>query len=128
MSLTAGGVLGPGRSRGFDDSHSEAYTSQVDALALDSIQKPPYGKKRRIKRGLYRSATGTLINADVNSALNHARKVAGDSVIQRIISSGRVNRPLRIRTAFQPSTFAHIKLQPCDPNRSRLQAPAYRTG
>ncbi|MDD4455927.1 MAG: transposase [Candidatus Methanomethylophilaceae archaeon] len=85
----------------FDDSHDEAYTSQVDALALDPIRKPPYGRKRRIKRGLYRSIMGTLINADVNSALNHVRNVAGDSVIPRIISSGRVNRPVRIRLAFE---------------------------
>ncbi len=97
----------------FDDSHSEAYTSQVDALNLDPIRKPPYGRKRRIRRGLYRSALGTLINADVNGALNHLRKVAGDSVVPRIIGRGRVNRPVRIRTTFEPSTFAPMKLQPC---------------
>ena len=110
----------------FDDAHSEAYTSQVDALALDPIRKPPYGRKRRVKRGLYQSALGTLINADVNGAPNHLRKVAGDSstegsvstarcdsVIPRIIGSGRVNRPVRIRTSFEPSTFAQITLQPC---------------
>ncbi|MDO8842692.1 transposase [Methanocalculus sp.] len=97
----------------FDDTHSEAYTSQVDALNLDPICKPPYGRKRRVKRGLYQSARGTLINADVNGALNHARKVAGDSVVSRIIGSGRVNRPVRIRTTFEPSTFTQIKLQPC---------------
>ena len=85
----------------FDDTHDERYTSQVDALALDPIKKPPYGKKRRIERGLYQSATGTVINADVNGALNHLRKVAGDSVIPQIISSGRVNRPVRIRLAFE---------------------------
>jgi len=55
----------------FDDSHSEAYTSRVDALNLDPICKPPYGRKRRVKRGLYRSALDTLINADVNDALNY---------------------------------------------------------
>jgi len=112
----------------FDDSHSEAYTSQVDALALDPIRKPPYGRKRRIKRGLYRSALGTLINADVNGALNHLRKVAGDSVIPRIIGRGRVNRPVRIRTSFEPSTFAPIKLQPCAPQGVPLQAPGFNRG
>jgi len=103
----------------FDDSHSEAYTSQVDALNLDPIRKPPYGTTRRVKRGLYRSALGTQINADVNGALNHLRNVAGDSVVPRIIGRGRVNRPVRIRTTFEPSTFAPIKLQPCG-----FQAPA----
>lgn len=107
----------------FDDSHSEAYTSQVDALNLDPIRKPPYGKTRRIKRGLYRSALGTLINADVNGALNHLRKVAGDSVIPRIIGRGRVNRPVRIRTTYEPSTFAPIKLQPCAPQGAPAASP-----
>ncbi|HOI14079.1 MAG TPA: transposase [Methanoculleus sp.] len=84
-----------------DDTHDERYTSQVDALARDPVQKPAYGKTRRIQRGLYQSATGVLVNADVNGALNHLRNVAGDSVIAWIISSGRVNRPVRIRFAFE---------------------------
>lgn len=109
----------------FDDSHSEAYTSQVDALNLDPIRKPPYGKTRRIQRGLYRSALGTLINADVNGALNHLRKVAGDSVVPRIIGRGRVNRPVRIRTSFEPSTFAPIKLQPCAPQGAPAASPRF---
>jgi len=107
----------------FDDTHDEAYTSQVDALNLDPIAKPPYGRTRRIRRGLYRSALGTLINADVNGALNHLRKVAGDSVVPRIIGRGRVNRPVRIRTTFEPSTFAHIKLQPCAPQGAPAASP-----
>ena len=107
----------------FDDTHSEAYTSQVDALNLDPIAKPPYGRKRRIRRGLYRSALGTLINADVNGALNHLRKVAGDSVVPRIIGRGRVNRPVRIRTTFEPSPFAQIKLQPCAPQGAPAASP-----
>ncbi len=107
----------------FDNTHSEAYTSQVDALALDPIKKPPCGRKRRVKRGLYQSALGILINADVNGALNHLRKVAGDSVIRRIIGRGRVNRPVRIRTAFEESTFAHIKLQPGAPQGATAASP-----
>ena len=107
----------------FDDSHFEAYTSQVDALNLDPIRKPPYGRKRRVKRGLYQSALGTLINADVNGALNHARKVAGDSVVPRIIGSGRVNRPVRIRTTFEPSPFAQMKVQPCAPQGAPVASP-----
>jgi len=37
------------------------------------------------------------MNADVNGALNILRKVAGESAARRILSSGRVNRPVRIR-------------------------------
>ncbi|MDK2989555.1 MAG: putative transposase [Methanoculleus sp.] len=100
---------------------------QVDALALDPIRKPPYGRKRRVKRGLYQGALGTLINADVNGALNHLRRVAGDSVVPRIIGSGRVNRPVRIRTSFEPSTFAQVKLQPCG-FRTPIASPSVRWG
>ena len=98
-----------------DDSHDERYTSQVDAFACDPITKPSYGKTRRVKRGLYQSAVGVLVNADVNGALNHLRNVAGDSVIQQIISSGRVNRPVRIRLGYeQPSCALNCKDQSID--------------
>ena len=80
---------------------SEAYTSRTDALAFDEIKDQPYGKSRRTKRGLYQSITGTLVNADVNGALNILRNVAGDSPAKEIISSGLVNRPKRIRIAFE---------------------------
>ena len=80
---------------------SEAYTSRTDALAFDEIKEQPYGKKRRVKRGLYESITGVLINADANGALNILRNVAGDSPAKEIISSGLVNRPKRIRIAFE---------------------------
>jgi len=96
----------------FDDTHDERYTSQVDALARDPIKKPVYGKTRRIRRGLYQSSVGTLINADVNGALNHLRNVAGDSIIAWIIGSGRVNRPVRIRFAFEGPDLELINKQP----------------
>jgi len=81
----------------------EAYTSRTDALAFDEIKDQPYGKSRRIKRGLYKSITGVVLNADVNGALNILRNVAGDSPAKEIISSGLVNRPKRIRLAFEPA-------------------------
>jgi putative transposase len=79
----------------------EAYTSQVDALALDPLEKPVYGRTRRVKRGLYQSSTGQLINADINGAINILRKVVGDSPIQEIINSGLVNRPRKLKIAFE---------------------------
>ncbi len=80
---------------------NEAYTSQVDALALDPLEKPEYGKSRRVKRGLYKSSTGQLINADINGALNILRKVVSDSFVKKIIDRGLVNRPKRLRIAFE---------------------------
>jgi len=53
--------------------------------------------ERGVKRGLFQSSAGVLINADVNGALNILRKVAGDSPVGEIAGSGRVNRPVRVR-------------------------------
>ncbi|USH00952.1 transposase [Thermococcus argininiproducens] len=75
----------------------EAYTSKADALALEPLEKKEEYWGKRIKRGLYQSSTGVLINADVNGALNILRKVAGDSPVRAIVGSGRVNRPVRVR-------------------------------
>ncbi len=44
----------------------------------------------RVKRGLFQSSTGQLLNADVNGALNILRKVVGDS-LTGITDSGCVN-------------------------------------
>ena len=64
----------------------ESYTSKADFLAGDRM--PVYGKERemgyegrpgfsgrRIKRGMYRHADGTMSNADINGAANILRKV-----------------------------------------------------
>ena len=60
----------------------EAYTSKASFLDGDSLHK--FGEKpkdwkpsgRRIERGLYKTASGLLINADANGAANIVRKVA----------------------------------------------------
>ena len=77
--------------------NEESYTSKCDALALEPICKHEKYQGRRIKRGLFRSSTGKIINADVNGALNIMRKVVGDSeCITRIADSGRLFRPIRV--------------------------------
>ena len=84
----------------------ESYTSK--ASAIDGDEVPSYNPNntekyifsgKRIKRGLYRTKTGQLINADANGALNILRKHLGLSkakdleMIQRI--SGCLTQPLR---------------------------------
>lgn len=64
----------------------ESYTSKASFLDLDFI--PTYSKEepdtkyhfsgRRVHRGLYKSADGTLMNADVNGAANILRKAGYD--------------------------------------------------
>ena len=53
---------------------NEAYTSGCSFLDDEESNKENYNKKRRIKRGLFRTNERKLINADVNSAYNIIRK------------------------------------------------------
>ena len=81
----------------------ESYTSKASFFDNDEI--PVYDKNnnkkyefsgKRIKRGLYKSKNGILINADVNGALNILKK---SSVVDLTVlySSGEVATPVRIR-------------------------------
>ena len=53
----------------------ESYTSGTSFLDNELPNEDFYNKKRRIKRGLFKSNTGKLINADVNGACQILRKV-----------------------------------------------------
>ncbi len=53
----------------------EDYTSKCSVLDNEVIKKHPNYLGRRLKRGLFRSKTGILLNADCNSAGNIGRKV-----------------------------------------------------
>ncbi|MCD7871786.1 MAG: RNA-guided endonuclease TnpB family protein, partial [Clostridiales bacterium] len=66
--------------------HEESYTSKASLLDMDEI--PVYGKEgdktlkfsgKRVKRGLYRSADDTALNADINAAGNIGRKAYPDA-------------------------------------------------
>lgn len=81
----------------------ESYTSQASFLDADEI--PVYGEKpdewkssgKRIKRGLFRSADGSLINADCNGASNILRKVAVTLGLDLSgISRGVLTTPLKL--------------------------------
>ena len=80
--------------------HEESYTSKCDALSLEPIGKHDKYLGRRTKRGLFRSSTGKLINADQNGALNIMRKVVGDSYVSRIVNSGHSLCPVRYSNPF----------------------------
>jgi putative transposase len=62
-------------------TQEESYTSKCSALDLEPIKKQPSYQGRRIKRGLFVSKEGKLINADVNGSLNIGRKAFGDEFI-----------------------------------------------
>lgn len=53
----------------------ESYTSKCSALDLEPLQKHSIYQGRRVKRGLFKSAKGILLNADCNGSVNIVRKV-----------------------------------------------------
>lgn len=83
----------------------ESYTSKASFWDKDEI--PVYNADnpksysfsgKRVNRGMYRTADGTLLNADVNGALNIMRK---SKVVDLTVlySRGGVDTPVRIRVA-----------------------------
>jgi putative transposase len=81
----------------------ESYTSKASFVDLDVL--PTFGEKpegwapsgKRIKRGLYRTALGWLINADCNGSANIGRKVA--TILGLDLSGvgrGSLSSPLRV--------------------------------
>ena len=79
----------------------EAYTSKASFLDRDDI--PTYDKDNnlefsgsRLKRGLYRSSDGTLVNADCNGSANIGRKVIQNSEFLGRLDRSLAARPVRI--------------------------------
>ena len=58
---------------------TEEYTSKCSSFDLDELQHQVKYVGRRVFRGLFRTAKGLLVNADVNGALNILRKFLGDA-------------------------------------------------
>ena len=52
---------------------NEAYTSKCSFLDREKIGKHDSYAGKRIKRGLFKSSSGVMINADVNGSLNILR-------------------------------------------------------
>ena len=75
----------------------ESYTSGCSFLDNEEISRGNYNPSRRIKRGLFRSNRGILINADVNSAYNIIRKVFPKAFAEGIEGVGL--HPVRLNIA-----------------------------
>jgi putative transposase len=82
----------------------ESYTSKASFVDQDLI--PTFGEKpegwkssgKRVKRGLYRTAKGWLINADCNGSANIGRKVATMLKLDfGGVGRGELSAPLRIK-------------------------------
>ncbi len=66
----------------------EDYTSKCSFLDNEPIQKHSKYQGKRIKRGLFRTSDGTLINADVNGAYNIMKKVVPKAFAEGIEGVG----------------------------------------
>ena len=49
-----------------------------------------------VKRGLFKSSTGKIVNADTNGAIGILRKVADEKFNNLIVSRGDVVSPIRL--------------------------------
>ena len=58
-------------------TEEESYTSKCSFLDNETIEKHDTYAGKRIKRGLFKSSNGSLINADVNAAYNIMKKHLG---------------------------------------------------
>jgi len=97
----------------------ESYTSRANFLGLDPI--PVYGKidkdilfsGKRIKRGLYKTSIGQLINSDVNASYNILRKAIpnafSDGIGSCVVQPRRVN-PLKVEVKGEGLDASHVML------------------
>jgi len=60
------------------ETTEESYTSKCSFIDNESMVKQKHYCGKRIKRGLFKTKSGKLINADINGALNIIRKVVSN--------------------------------------------------
>lgn len=75
--------------------HEESYTSGTSFLDKEEPCKENYNISRRLKRGLFKSNNGKLVNADVNASLQIAKKVSCDVNFDQQVE-GFVFNPVKI--------------------------------
>jgi IS605 OrfB family transposase len=96
----------------------ESYTSKSNFLNLDPI--PLYGHTgaddvafsgKRIKRGLYKTSVGQLINSDVNGAYNILRNAIpnafSNGIESCVVQPRRVN-PLKVKVKGEGLNASHV--------------------
>lgn len=69
----------------------ESYTNKCSFLDQETMEHHENYLGRRIKRGMFRSAQGILINADINAAYNIMRKVSPHALDFMLTAEGLVD-------------------------------------
>lgn len=67
----------------------ESYTSKCSFLDNEQICKHEEYAGRRVKRGLFKTSSGSIINADINAAFNIIRKSAKEAFDVSNLPEGR---------------------------------------
>ena len=62
----------------------ESYTSKVDHLSNEKLGKHKKYNGKRVNRGLFKSFSGKLLNADINGSIGILRKINAISDIDLI--------------------------------------------
>lgn len=75
------------------NKHEESYTSKCSFLDLEEVKKHETYLGKRIKRGMFRSSDGKLINADLNGAYNIMRKAISGLFLNKNEIEGVVVHP-----------------------------------
>lgn len=74
----------------------ESYTSKCSFLDSEPLVYQQKYLGKRVHRGLFRSSTGVLLNADVNGAYNMVRKVFGNGVFTSDSIVGYAASPVKV--------------------------------
>ena len=80
----------------------EEYTSGVSSIDKEEVDRKNYNKARRIRRGLFKTNSGKIINADINGSINILRKYIKEIFspnLEIAMDIGREQRPLKKRVA-----------------------------
>ena len=77
----------------------ESYTSKCDHFANEEMKHHEKYLGKRIYRGLFKSSTGKIINADVNGAIGIMRKVTND-VAWRPVGSVVTSNPVKMNVPY----------------------------
>lgn len=69
--------------KGAKDDHiyDESHTSKCSSYDLEEVCHHDNYVGKRVKRGLFKTKEGILLNADINGSYNIMRKVKGDAVM-----------------------------------------------
>jgi len=101
----------------------ESYTSKCDHLAKEPMKHSENYLGKRVHRGLFRSSTKVLLNADVNGALGMLLKRNHEISVKKLVNSGCLTQPRRItlREIWKNSSIQLVK-------KLTFQAPPLAVG